>query len=250
MPCEQLLYDKCLNGHQQRWKCRHDRPDFCLKCEKDKKAAEKKAKEDFALQEKRDREQREHDQELAKIEAEIVREREAIRDAQLAQEREHAIQQKMRDLRDAASLAAQATSSTTQGSSVSQTPPVMLTLPANPAPVTNPSSANSHPPVPQTTSPTPQPSVAPTPPRSEAKDDWERQKMAEGVSNDAIDAIMEMAGLERVKAQVLDIKTAVDTAKRQGMSLSKNRYNLSCLGNPGTGMGDVFAHLHFAECTS
>jgi len=60
--------------------------------------------------------------------------------------------------------------------------------------------------------------------------------MVEGASNDAIDAIMEMTGLERVKSQVLDIKAAVDAAKRQGMSLSNNRYNLSCLGNPGTGM--------------
>jgi DNA replication protein DnaC len=55
-----------------------------------------------------------------------------------------------------------------------------------------------------------------------------------GAVNPAIDALMEMTGLEKVKEQVLAIKDVVDTANRQGVAL-KNRYNLALLGNPGTG---------------
>jgi tRNA U34 5-carboxymethylaminomethyl modifying GTPase MnmE/TrmE len=55
-----------------------------------------------------------------------------------------------------------------------------------------------------------------------------------GAVNPAIDALMEMTGLEKVKEQVLAIKDVVDTANRQGVAL-KNRYNLALLGNPETG---------------
>lgn len=257
MSCETLLYDKCSNGHPLRYKCRNGIPNVCVKCERDRKAAERKAKEDFSLQEKRDREQREHDKKMAEIEAEIALEREKIRDAQLAQDRHNQLLQKQRDREDAATLAAQATASaspvtaptpSTSSPSVAQavfsavrnlvsptsapssTPPANAnitdtTSAATPVSTATDTNANSRP-----------PARTKTPPRSEARDEWERQKLVEGASNSAIDAIMEMAGLEKVKSTVLDIKDTVDTAKRQGIPLSKKRYNLSCLGNPGTGM--------------
>ena len=71
---------------------------------------------------------------------------------------------------------------------------------------------------------------------SGAKAEWERQKEMEGAVNDALDSIMEMTGLEKVKEQVLSIKTKVDTALRQGTSLLNERFNVAMLGNPGTGM--------------
>lgn len=57
----------------------------------------------------------------------------------------------------------------------------------------------------------------------------------EGADNDAIDSIMDMSGLEKVKEQVLSIKAKVDTAFRQGTSLKSERFNVAMLGNPGTG---------------
>ncbi|CCC05205.1 unnamed protein product [Sordaria macrospora k-hell] len=45
--------------------------------------------------------------------------------------------------------------------------------------------------------------------------------------------------LEEVKQKFLDIKSKVDTAVRQGISLSKERYSCSMLGNPGTGKTTV-----------
>ncbi|KAI6121085.1 P-loop containing nucleoside triphosphate hydrolase protein [Pisolithus sp. B1] len=70
---------------------------------------------------------------------------------------------------------------------------------------------------------------------SAARDKWEYQKRVEGVQNDAIDKIMDMTGLEGVKEQVLRIKAKIDTTKRQGVALDKERFNLVLLGNPGTG---------------
>lgn len=62
----------------------------------------------------------------------------------------------------------------------------------------------------------------------------------EGAHNEAIDAIMEMTGLEAVKEQVLKIKVKIDTTKRQGTSLKDERFNIVLLGNPGTGKLAVF----------
>jgi len=72
--------------------------------------------------------------------------------------------------------------------------------------------------------------------KSNAQADWQRQKDLENAVNPAIDAIMEMIGLEDVKQQVLKIKSEVDTSARQGTDLKKKRLGLVLLGNPGTGV--------------
>jgi hypothetical protein len=71
---------------------------------------------------------------------------------------------------------------------------------------------------------------------STSKREWQRQKDLENAHNPAIDKIMEMIGLEDVKAQVLTIKAQVETAIRQGTDLKKQRLGLVFLGNPGTGI--------------
>lgn len=72
-------------------------------------------------------------------------------------------------------------------------------------------------------------------PVSESQVEWERQKEKEGAENEHIDAIMDMVGLEDVKAQVLAIKAKIDVSKRQGISVRDERFNAVLLGNPGTG---------------
>lgn len=42
--------------------------------------------------------------------------------------------------------------------------------------------------------------------------EWDRQKRVDNGSNGAIDSLMEMTGLEEVKAPVLKIKATADTA--------------------------------------
>lgn len=70
---------------------------------------------------------------------------------------------------------------------------------------------------------------------SKAKAEWNREKDLENVSNPILDRLMDMIGLEEVKNQFLSIKTKVDIAKEQGITLKDERFNCSILGNPGTG---------------
>jgi hypothetical protein len=46
---------------------------------------------------------------------------------------------------------------------------------------------------------------------------------------------MQMIGLEKVKEEFLAVKSKVDTALRQGVSMASERFSCSMLGNPGTG---------------
>ena len=87
------------------------------------------------------------------------------------------------------------------------------------------------------TSTQPQPNGKPfkTIQKSDSEIEWKRQKDVEGAHNDAIDAIMDMTGLESIKKQVLGIKAKIDTSARQGSSLNQESFNVVFLGNPGTG---------------
>ena len=60
----------------------------------------------------------------------------------------------------------------------------------------------------------------------------------ENASNDAIDAVMDMVGLEEVKSQILKIKAKIDATVRQSSDMKEDRLNVAFLGNPGTGMLD------------
>ncbi|KAL1862809.1 hypothetical protein Daus18300_008305 [Diaporthe australafricana] len=70
---------------------------------------------------------------------------------------------------------------------------------------------------------------------SKAKQEWESRKESRDEENYHLDGIMEYIGLESVKAKMLEIKTLVDTAKRQDVNLSKERFNTILVGNSGTG---------------
>jgi hypothetical protein len=70
---------------------------------------------------------------------------------------------------------------------------------------------------------------------SAAARDWQDQKDYENASNDALDSLVAMIGLESVKNKFLNIKTKVDTVIRQGADLKDERFSAALLGNPGTG---------------
>lgn len=53
---------------------------------------------------------------------------------------------------------------------------------------------------------------------------------------------MSMVGLEDIKDKFLAIKLEVDTAVRQSLDISHQRFGASLLGNPGTGKQLLF-HL-------
>ena len=70
---------------------------------------------------------------------------------------------------------------------------------------------------------------------SGAKDDWDYQKSSWGTPNAALDSLMGMIGLEVVKAKFVEINNLIATAKRQRAKVSKEKFGIVFIGNPGTG---------------
>lgn len=68
----------------------------------------------------------------------------------------------------------------------------------------------------------------------EAQADWELEKKR-GTSNNAIDKLMALIGLESVKDEFLTVQEVVMAMVRQGVALSTQRFSCAFLGNPGTG---------------
>lgn len=83
---------------------------------------------------------------------------------------------------------------------------------------------------------------------SKAKQEWEDRKKSRDEENIHLDAIMDFIGLESVKSKMLEIKTLVDTARRQDVNLAKERFNTVLVGNSGTGKTTLAKH--YAEFLS
>lgn len=255
MKCERILEDTCIAGHRRTWKCHEAPPVTCTQCERAAKLAEEKRKKDFEKQQKREEEQREYARKLAKIDEEIEAEREAQAERERERMRSETLRQRQHD-RDA--LIARRQKREAQSTSSPAAAPSSADLLVQPSAPIIPSTQRSSPPSapppppkddidePLTGTPSCVPSDIPSepaPPPSPSEAEWQRQKDMEGVDNPSIDAIMEMTGLEDVKAQVLRIKAKIDVTQRQGTSVEDERFNIVLLGNPGTGKYDPIENL-------
>ncbi|KAJ7126993.1 P-loop containing nucleoside triphosphate hydrolase protein [Mycena epipterygia] len=252
VPCKTLITWKCEKGHDQSRECRlHDKriPSRCTKCENEaKKAKAKLRREAEQLEQKlrQEADQLAHEESMAEYNAKIALEQQIVQDARLAEERAHALRQKQKDLEDAAARARQLPQPTLyQGFTTSFTAsPGPSGQGKNPSSVPKGASQN----VPAGTPPSIAKTAKPDSgsrtggPQSPSQEEWERQKRVEGASNDAIDSIMSMIGLEDVKSQVLKIKHKIDVVKRQNAQLNDERFNIVLQGNPGTGKTTVARH--------
>ncbi|CAD6447396.1 0557e774-38d7-48ff-aa0d-164e8d9530c5 [Sclerotinia trifoliorum] len=237
MLCKVILEHKCPDGHTNKSLCHQGLPSMsCPKCVKEKRDAAEQAQKDFEEQLRLDEISQKHQKELKKVQNEIDNAQQKFRDARLRSEQGKVLAQKRKDLSVMMDRNDQIKSDAQRHSS----PPL-----SNPCPS------------PTTTSPVPLQDI-PKPKLpdkkknlqehlqicldhnvSASKTDWQRQKDQENARNPAIDKIIEMIGLEDVKSQVLRIKAKVDTSKRQGTDLTKERFGLVLLGNPGTGKTTV-----------
>lgn len=234
MQCEYVLHDQCLKGHKKSWKCHNPPPKVCAICEEDAKRVQDEKQRALETQEKRDREAKGHIAYMAKLDAMLDVERERIKDAQTSNARRAAIRQKEQDIEKTRAVADEKIHSSPQPQ-----PPSADTVAAYPN--VKPTQATSS--QPNNEQPVQAPELAEPKTRegwarreSPAKEEWERQKKTENASNDAIDSVMEMVGLNEVKLQILKIKAKIDISVRQNSDIKEDRLNVAFLGNPGTGM--------------
>jgi hypothetical protein len=254
--------DTCSLGHREKRKC-HEPSGACKRCEKEKKEQAKRLQKEYEEQQRRAAQQVAHDKRMKELEERIVEQRQKIKDEELRLQQDQILAQKRQDLVDVTKEAAEARANPTSyfkqlfspvSSSSTSSAPSSNT--AQPTSVTDNATSSV-----QGSTPTPghmrqhSPPRPSTPPgnaatmnRSSPEAEWKRQKLVEGASNPHMDAVMDMIGLEEVKRQMLGIKDKIDVVQRQGTSLKGERFNVTFLGNPGTGM---WMHLRLqAESSS
>lgn len=254
--CQVVLTRKCENGHIVKWKCHATPPLTCSTCERARKEALKKAQKDLEDQRRRDENKLKHLNEVAKLEEEMEKISRSRSDKRIVEEQQNVLAQKRKDLATAKRLASQPQVPSQEENSddiysdddnpVTKTNPQFGAQKSKNQDQTSASIPTSTPPPKKTTKPQGKKQSSSTALQShltsavdhnssKSRTEWQRQKDQENAHNPAIDKIMEMVGLEDVKDKVLKIKAKVDTSKRQGTDLTKERLGLVLLGNPGTG---------------
>lgn len=233
--CRTILTQKCSDGHNQSWQCHAGAPPTCSKCERDRKEAVKRTQRALQAKLKQEEKIQKHLKEVAKVEEEMERITQNIKDARLDLEQKAILTQKRTDLAAVKERANRAQNSRHED-------PLGFNDEGHPKPRNLPLKKSSQTSPRLTTSTPSQHSklrehikTAMKHSDSHSETEWQRQRDQENAHNPAIDKIMEMIGLEDVKAQVLRIKAKVETSIRQGTDLRKERLGLVLLGNPGTG---------------
>lgn len=232
MPCDHVLSEKCSKGHVKSWRCHQNAPTSCQQCERDANMLVRKQQKALELHEQRERDEREHTKRMAELDEQMEAERQKLKDAQLSKERSLAAQQKLKDLENLKALDHDPQKMPIQ--KIESHAPSNKAVQNIPKPKIN---ETRHDPI----------AFLPAPAQashenheSGARKEWQYQKNSENASNDAIDSVMEMIGLEEVKAQILRIKAKVDVSLRQNSNLKDDRFNTVFQGNPGTGMHYLF----------
>ncbi|GAB7363399.1 hypothetical protein MBLNU230_g3676t1 [Neophaeotheca triangularis] len=229
MPCQEPENGQCPKGHKVKWTCSQPL-EVCPKCDAEAKAEAKRQSRDKQLDQARQQRQARYADQLAEIQDEIDHERRIMRESREDHDRESSLRQKWQDLENARKQRARM--SKEKETSPPQIPGSFPLAPAD-QDINRPDS-------PSRSSQTGDPQDASNATTvSAARGDWEAQKTLFGADNKHLDELMDMIGLENVKEDFLDLKAKVDLTVRQGVDLSKERFGVSLLGNPGVGKTTV-----------
>ena len=239
--CKFVIRSKCLTGHAQSWKCHMGKLATCRECERERRAKEKKAQEEYDRHQRIEQEQQEYASAIAKLDDEIRILREVAANFQRSKDMVQSLEQKKRDLEDAKFRATRLSSSNTEKLSTTNTIHPGSTTDFNKTGDTFMPLSIQSTVIPESEA---EANEEKDPVSSASEVEWARQKLMDNASSDALDSLMKMTGLEEVKAQVLKIKAKVETALRQNTNIADERFGVVLLGNPGTGRRT----LHTMSC--
>ncbi|KAK0737339.1 P-loop containing nucleoside triphosphate hydrolase protein [Apiosordaria backusii] len=215
--CNQLITRVCARQHKAKVRCGRQN-EGCVHCIKEDQEMERKAKRDLKLEEDRKAREEAYTRTLKEIQDEIEHQKRVNKYHAEERHRSETIEQQKADLealKEAEIKLRQQNKQRAEAQSRSKAASASQT--AKKAPI-NASEDWS----------------------SDARAEWEFLKESEpGTYSKALDELMSMIGLEDVKQEFLNIKSKVDTALRQDVSLAKERFSCSMLGNPGTGKTTV-----------
>ncbi|EFQ25846.1 ATPase [Colletotrichum graminicola] len=210
-PCELRIEKTCDRNHKFRVPC--SKQDVaCHACLKEDEDTRRRIQRDLKMETERHLAQKRYAQDIQQIQDELDHERRLLKHAQEQEDHEKTLEKTREELealrqtrsRAEAMKAAAKAQSNMQANHVQGDEPKLHGPPA-------PDSAES---------------------------EWASMKR-DGASSSALDTLMGMIGLESVKEEFLSIKSMVDTAVRQNISLSTERFGCTLLGNPGTGKTTV-----------
>ena len=225
--CAEVMKSECPAGHKMTRHCYQQSPKICPKCVTEARRQLAIKERDHRLQHEREKKRQEYESQIADLDAKIESERQAMRDQNLGNVRQRALEQKRKDLAEVMAKNKQ-TSSTQSNASKTRDEPT--------------DGQHSTPQI------TPNPNSQMISPKTEGKlvsftntspstvqEEWEYQKEFQGAKSDVLDSLMGMIGLEEVKEKFLGVKAKVETAIRQNTSFDDERFGAVLLGNPGTG---------------
>jgi DNA repair exonuclease SbcCD ATPase subunit len=208
MPCYKIVEWVCQRNHRSSLPCSQVKGS-CRLCDKEDREQERKRQRDLILETKRAQRQAEYARNLAEINDEMDNLRRLEKDRLDGEERARVLQQHREDL------------ARLKHAKANRMVPVGVSRTAAGEGQTRDNASDAR--------------NKRTYGESKSLDEWTYQKQYLGAQSPEIDTLMDMVGLEAVKDKFLSIKSRVDTAVRQGIPATGERFGSVLLGNPGTG---------------